>query len=205
MITIWGRLNSHNVKKVAWAAIEMDLPHRRIDLGGKFGYTDAYLALNPNRMVPMIEDDSVPGGFALWESNTILRYLADAHAPQFRHADAAPRAQAEKWMDWHFGYADAQRDAFLGFARQGKDASDPGVAASIVATIAQARILDAELGRRPFLSGDRFGLADIPMGVYAYTFFTLPFDRPSLPNMEDWYAGLTERPGFASQVMIPLT
>ena len=128
MITIWGRLNSHNVKKVAWAAIEMDLPHRRIDLGGKFGYTDAYLALNPNRMVPMIEDDSVPGGFALWESNTILRYLADAHAPQFRHADAAPRAQAEKWMDWHFGYAAAQRDAFLGFARQGKDASDPGVA-----------------------------------------------------------------------------
>ncbi len=153
----------------------------------------------------MIEDDSVPGGFALWESNTILRYMADAHAPQFRHADAAPRAQAEKWMDWHFGFADAQRDAFLGFARQGKDAGDPGVAASIGATIVQARILDGELARRPFLSGDRFGLADIPMGIYAYTFFTLPFERPSLPNMEDWYAGLTERPGFASQVMIPLT
>jgi len=205
MITIWGRLNSHNVKKVAWAAIEMDLPHRRIDLGGKFGYTDEYLAKNPNKMVPMIEDDSVPGGFALWESNTILRYLADAHAPQFRHADAASRAQAEKWMDWHFGFASAQVDAFLGFARRGKDASDPGVAASIRATIEQARILDAELAHTPFLSGNRFGLADIPMGVYAYTFFSLPFERPSLPNLEDWYAGLTERPGFAGQVMIPLT
>jgi glutathione S-transferase len=205
MITIWGRPNSHNVKKVVWAAIEMDLPHRRIDLGGSFGYTDAYLAQNPNRMIPMIEDDSVAGGFALWESNTILRYLADAHAPQFRNADAAARAQAEKWMDWHFGYAEAQCDAFLGFARQGKDASDPGVAASLRATIDLARILDAELARRPFLSGNRFGLADIPMGVYAYTFFTLPFDRPSLPSLEDWYAGLTERPGFASQVMIPLT
>ena len=205
MITIWGRLNSHNVKKVAWAAIEMDLPHRRIDMGGKFGFTDTFLALNPNAMVPMIEDDSVPGGFALWESNTILRYLADAHAPQFRHPDAASRAQAEKWMDWHFGFADAQVDAFLGLVRRGKTLSDPGVIASIARTIGQARILDAELARRPFLSGNAFGLADIPMGVYAYTFFTLPFERPSLPNMEDWYAGLTERPGFASQVMIPLT
>lgn len=205
MITIWGRLNSHNVKKVAWAAIEMDLPHRRIDLGGQFGFTDEYLALNPNKMVPMIEDDSVPGGFALWESNTILRYLADARAPQFRHADAASRAQAEKWMDWHFGFAIAQVDAFLGFIRRGKDASDPGVAASIQAAIEHAKILDGELAKTPFLSGNRFGLADIPMGVYAYTFFTLPFERPSLPNMEDWYAGLTERPGYASQVMIPLS
>jgi glutathione S-transferase len=205
VITIWGRLNSHNVKKVAWAAIEMDLTHRRIDMGGIFGFTDAYLALNPNAMVPMIEDDSVSGGFALWESNTILRYLADAHAPQFRHADAVSRAQAEKWMDWHFGFADAQRDAFLGFVRQGRSIGDPGVIASIGATIEQARILDAELARRPFLSGHSFGLADIPMGVYAHTFFSLPFERPSLPNMEDWYAGLSERPGFASQVMIPLT
>ncbi len=205
MITIWGRLNSHNVKKVAWAAIEMDLPHRRIDFGGKFGYTDDYLAKNPNRMVPMIEDDSVPGGFALWESNTILRYLADAHAPSFRHANAVSRAQAEKWMDWHFGYAEAQVGAFLGLVRQGKDLTDAGVIASIGKTIEHARILDAELARRPFLSGNAFGIADIPMGVYAYTFFMLPIERPSLPNMEDWYAGLTERPGFASQVMIPLT
>jgi len=205
MITIWGRLNSHNVKKVAWAVIEMDLPHQRIDLGGKFGFTDEYLAKNPNRMIPMIEDDSVPGGFSLWESNTILRYLADAHAPQFRHDDAVSRAQAEKWMDWHFGFASAQVGAFLGLVRQGKNIADPGVAASARAAIELAHILDAELAKRPYLSGDRFGLADIPMGVYAYTFFTLPFERPSLPNMEDWYAGLTERPGFASQVMIPLT
>lgn len=205
MITIWGRLNSHNVKKVAWAAIEMDLPHRRIDMGGAFGYSDAYLAQNPNRMVPMIEDDSVPGGFALWESNTILRYLADAHSPAFRHADVCARAQAEKWMDWHFDFADAQRDAFLGFVRRGQDGNNPAVAASIAATLALAPILDAELARSPFLSGSRFGLADIPMGVYAHTFFTLPFERPSLPSLEDWYAGLTERPGYASQVMIPLT
>lgn len=205
MITLWGRLNSHNVKKVAWALIEMGLEHRRIDIGGAFGYTPEYLAMNPNRLVPTIEDDSVPGWFALWESNTILRYLADAHAPQFRHADPVARARAEKWMDWHFGFADAQRAAFLGFVRQGKDASDPAVAASLTETLKLAQILDEKLAASPFLSGTAFGIADIPMGVYAHTFFALPVERPPLPNMEDWYAGLVERPGFASQVMIPLT
>lgn len=202
MITIWGRPNSHNVKKVAWAAIEIGLDHRRVDMGGTFGYTEAYLAHNPNRFVPMIEE---PDGFALWESNTILRYLADAHAPRFRPDDLRQRMQAEKWMDWHFGFAEAQRAAFLGFVRQGKDETDPAVAASIAATVKLAEILDGALARTPFLSGDRFGIADIPMGVYAHTFLTLPFDRPSLPSLEDWYAGLTERPGYASQVMISLT
>jgi glutathione S-transferase len=88
MLTIWGRLNSHNVKKVAWAAIEMDLPHRRIDMGGPFGFTPEYLAKNPNRMIPTIED----GDLVLWESNAILRYLADRHAPSFR-ATIPPSAQ----------------------------------------------------------------------------------------------------------------
>lgn len=201
MITLWGRLNSHNVKKVAWALIEMDLAFERKDIGGQFGYTPEYLAMNPNRMVPAIED----GDFALWESNTILRYLADRHAPAFRSDDAAARANGDKWMDWQFHFADAQRDAFLGCVRHGKNGSDPIVAKSAVAASAMMTILDAELARRSWLSGERFGIADIPMGVYAHTFFSIPVERPHLPHLAEWYARLRERPGYASQVMIPLT
>lgn len=201
MLTIWGRLNSHNVKKVAWAAIEMDLPHCRIDMGGTFGFTPEYLAKNPNRMIPTIED----GDLVLWESNAILRYLADRHAPSFRSDDPATRAAGDKWMDWQFHFADAQRDAFLGCVRQGKDAGDPAVARSAEASGAMMRILDAELATRPWLSGDRFGIADIPMGVYAHTFFSIAVPRPDVPHLAEWYARLQERPGYASQVMIPLT
>ncbi|CAH0496646.1 glutathione S-transferase family protein [Novosphingobium sp. CECT 9465] len=201
MITLWGRLNSHNVKKVAWALIEMDLPFERKDIGGKFGYTPEYLALNPNRMIPMIED----GAFSLWESNAILRYLADAYAPAFRSDEPAIRASGDKWMDWQFHFADAQRDAFLGCVRKGKDGSNPGVAQSAKAASTMMAILDAELARRPWLSGDRFGIADIPMGVYAHTYFTIPVDRPLLPHLENWYGKLRTRPGYSSQVMIPLT
>ncbi|WP_225206653.1 glutathione S-transferase family protein [Novosphingobium huizhouense] len=200
-IVLWGRLNSHNVKKVAWALVEMDLPFVRHDIGGPFGYTAEYLAMNPNRLVPTIED----GGLVLWESNAILRYLADAHAPAFRSDDPAVRAAGDKWMDWQFQFADAQREAFLGCVRQGKDGGDPGVAASAAKAAAMMTLLDVELARRPWLSGDRFGIADVPMGVYAHTYFSLPVERPALPHLAAWYAKLKARPGYSGQVMIPLT
>ena len=75
MLTIWGRLNSHNVKKVAWAALEMGVAHVRHDVGGAFGMDDAYRAKNPNALIPTIEED----GLTLWESNAILRYMAARH------------------------------------------------------------------------------------------------------------------------------
>ena len=202
MLTIWGRLNSHNVKKVVWAAIEMGIAHRRIDIGGAFGFTPEYLALNPNRLIPTIEDD----GFVLWESNAILRYLAHRHAPALLPADPQTRASGDKWMDWQFQFADAQRHAFLGLVRQAPEArDDAAIARSAEASGALMRILDAELAARPWLSGETFGIADMPRGVYAHTFFTLAMPRPDLPHVVDWYARLQQRPGYAETVMIPLT
>ena len=202
MLTIWGRLNSHNVKKIAWAAVEMGISHRRIDIGGKFGFTDEYLAMNPNRMIPTIEDD----GFVLWESNAILRYLAHKFAPELMPAKPEVRGAADKWMDWQFHYADAQRDAFVGLVRKPAEQRDmDAIARSAAASAAMMRILDAELARQPWLSGAAFGIADIPMGVYAHTFFTLEIDRPALPHLTQWYGRLRQRPGYGENVMIPLT
>ena len=74
MIKIWGRNTSVNVQKVMWAVGELGLPHERIDVGGSFGKNNepAYLAMNPNGLVPTLEED----GFVLWESNAIVRHLA---------------------------------------------------------------------------------------------------------------------------------
>jgi glutathione S-transferase len=201
MLTVWGRPNSHNVKKVAWLAEEIGRPWQRIDIGGQFGFTDAYLAMNPNRMIPTIEDD----GFVLWESNAILRYLAAKYAPALWPADLIERARGDKWMDWQFHFADAQRDAFLELVRVApEDRNRQAIDRSVLASVAMMRILDADLAGRAWLSGERFGIADIPMGVYTHTFLTLPFERPALPALEAWYERLKARPGFA-QVTIPLT
>ncbi len=74
MLKIWGRLSSVNVQKVVWAVRELALPHTLTEAGGAFGGLDTpeYGRMNPNRRVPVIDD----GGFVLWESNAIVRYLA---------------------------------------------------------------------------------------------------------------------------------
>src|SRR5690348_16344772 len=78
MLKIWGRNTSVNVQKVMWAIGELKIPHERIDVGGSFGKNrePAYLAMNPNGLVPTLEEDD---GFLLWESNSIVRYLAAKH------------------------------------------------------------------------------------------------------------------------------
>ncbi|SNS63371.1 glutathione S-transferase [Sphingomonas laterariae] len=203
MLTVWGRLNSHNVKKVVWLAEEIGLPYARHDMGGAFGMSDAYLAMNPNALIPTIED----GDVVLWESNAILRYLAARHGGDaLWPADPAVRAQADKWMDWQFAYADAQRDAFVNLVRRAPaDRDMDAVARSATACGKLMAIVDQVLSRQPWLSGDSFGIGDIPMGVYAHSWFTLAIERPELPYVADWYARLKARPGYAAQVMIPLS
>ncbi|MDX3884766.1 MULTISPECIES: glutathione S-transferase family protein [Sphingomonas] len=203
MLTIWGRPNSHNVKKVVWFAEEIGRPFVRLNIGGAFGITDSYREMNPNALIPTIEDD----GLVLWESNAILRYLAARYGEgTLWPADPAVRARGDKWMDWQFGYADAQRDAFLNLVRHSPEERDAAaIARSAEATATMMAILNQALADRPWLSGDNFGVGDVPMGVYAHSWFALDIERPAMPHVEDWYARLRERPGYAAHVMIPLT
>ncbi|HEX7855529.1 MAG TPA: glutathione S-transferase N-terminal domain-containing protein [Sphingobium sp.] len=203
MLTIWGRLNSHNVKKVTWLADELGLPHVRHDVGGKFGMDASYRALNPNALIPTIED----GDFTLWESNAILRYLAGRYGGErWWPSDAAVRASGDKWMDWQFSLADAQRDAFLNLVRKAPAERDPAaIARSSAASVKAMRLVDDCLSRQPWLSGDEIGIGDIPVGVYAHTFFTLEIERPELSHLRAWYEKLTAREAYAKSVMIPLT
>ena len=122
MLTIWGRINSHNVKKVVWLAEEMGLAYDRRDVGGPFGMDAGYRALNPNALIPTIEDD----GFVLWESNSILRYLAATHGGEaFYPVAPQARASAERWMDWNFTWADAIRPIFFQMVRTAPKSATP--------------------------------------------------------------------------------
>ena len=99
MLKIWGRANSLNVQKVLWCCDELGIPYTRTDLGGPFGGNrdPAYLRMNPNAVVPTVEDD----GLVLWESNSIVRYLAAKHGMgTLCPRDLGERASVERWMDW---------------------------------------------------------------------------------------------------------
>src|SRR3954452_13688692 len=101
MLKIWGRTNSVNVKKALWAAEELGLRYERIDAGMQYGVTKTpeYLRMNPNALVPTIDDE----GFVLWESHSIVRYLAAKHgAGSLWPIDVKVRADSDRWMDWAF-------------------------------------------------------------------------------------------------------
>lgn len=203
MFTIWGRLNSHNVKKVAWFAEELGLDYVRHDVGREFGFSDEYLAKNPNRLIPTIED----GKLVLWESNAILRYMAAEYGGErWFPRDPIDRALADRWLDWQMTYATAQVVPFLSLARIPREEWDhAAIARGIAGCADHLAVMERYLTEKPWLSGNTFGIGDIPMGVYAYTWFSLPFEKPDFPAVSDWYARIRERPGFATQVMIPLT
>src|ERR1700722_4808100 len=100
MIKMWGRNTSSNVQKAMFAVGELKVACERIDVGGAFGKTREapYLAMNPNGLVPTLEEED---GFTLWESNSIIRYLAAKHgAGTLEPADPKTRARASQWMDW---------------------------------------------------------------------------------------------------------
>jgi glutathione S-transferase len=207
MLKILGRKNSSNVQKVMWAVGELGLAHERVDVGGAFGGNKepGYLAMNPNGLVPVIQDD----GMTLWESNTIVRYLAERYGSgSLAPKELKARAQCSQWMDWQMSVvAPAITPAFMGLIRTPPEKRDnAAIAASQGRTTDAMRMLDAQLARSTFVAGDTLTMADIPLGIMAYRFGLLVPDRPALANLERWYKTLEARAPFRGHVSsIPLT
>ena len=206
MLKILGRKNSSNVQKALWCCAELGLDFKREDVGGQFGKNrePEYLALNPNGLIPTVIDD----GFVLWESNSIIRYLAVKHGDRTLYpADLQTRAAAERWMDWQLSVVvPAIHPVFWGLIRTPADKRDHAVIATARDKLANAmKILDDYLGRTDFVAGSSFSVGDIPVGIMTYRWYTLDIEREDLPNLKRWYDRLTQRSGFQKHVMTGLS
>jgi glutathione S-transferase len=205
-IKVWGRRDSSNVQKVVWCCDELGVAFDRVDLGGKFGGNKEkpYLDLNPNGLVPTIED----GGFVLWESNTIVRYLTEKYGGgKLLPPSAEGRAKASRWMDWQLTtLGPAITPLFWGLVRTPEEKRDhAAIQAAINKTGRAWKIVDDQLGRNNFLAGDDFTIGDIPLGVWAYRWFKMPIERPKLDHLSGWYERLCQRPAYQKHIMIPMT
>ncbi len=189
MLKIFGKSTSINVRKVLWTCAEIHLPYALEQRGSD-------LALNPNGLVPVIVDD----GQALWESNTICRYLAGKH----ERADLLPvapmaRAQVEKWMDWQATELNtAWRYAFMGLVRGSPAHADPAaIAASAAEWNRLMTLLDAQLAATgAYVAGDQFTLADIVLGLSHNRWQSTPIERPTLPALQAWSSRLSARRAY---------
>ena len=195
MLKLWGRLSPINVRKVVFTAQLLEVPFERIDAGAGFGLTTtpAFLARNPNALVPTLQD----GDFVLWESNAIVRYLcakvpAGGLYPQDLHA----RFDAERWMDWQQTTLNgAGRNAFLQLVRTPETQRNAqAIAASQAATEALLAMLNAHLAQRAFMAGERLTMADIPIACEMHRWWGLPLRHAEHPHLRRWYEGLRQRP-----------
>jgi len=206
MLVVWGRKNSVNVQKVLWCCEEIGLEYERKEAGGAFGVvnTPEYRSINPNRLVPTIDDD----GVVLWESNAVVRYLAEKYgAGGLWPDDLATRADADRWMDWQQTTLwPALRPVFFGLIRTPPEQRDArAIEESRLKTADLLGILDYYLASRAFVAGDVFTMGDIPLGCAIWRWMALPIERPARPNVQRWFDALSQRSAFKSAVMLPLT
>ncbi len=195
MLHLWGRMSSINVRKVVWAAQELGLEFQRTEAGGRFGLvkTPEFMALNPNSLVPLMEDD----GFTLWESNVIVRYLCARHSMGNLYPGSLNgRFDAERWMDWQQTTLNpAGREAFIQLVRKpGGQADMDKVGESVAATEPLLDLLDSHLASRSFMLGEQFTMADIPIACEIHRWYGLPRERAQRTHLDRWYQQMLARP-----------
>jgi len=198
MLTILGKRSSINVRKVLWTCVELELPFHQEDWGSGSRDTDSpeFRSLNPNAMVPVLLD----GDFVLWESHSIIRYLANRYGGEALYPRAPmARARVDQWLDWQASDLNrAWRYAFMGLARQSADHADPGqIRTSLAEWTGFMAVLEQRLAQTgAYVAGTAFSLADVAVGLSVNRWFETPFARPELPCIEAYYRRLGERRGF---------
>ncbi len=187
-----GRKTSGNVQKVMFLFEELKMPYEREDYGRQFNNTQTadYLAKNPNAKVPTLLD----GELVIWESNTILRYVAAKAKSPLYPTDPAKRTHVERWMDWQLS---ALNNPYLAMFREAKlepEKRGADFAAQQKDLGAQLSILDKTMGRH--VAGSEFSIADISLAPIVARCLRFGVELPSLPNVKRWDAEMQSREAF---------
>ncbi len=154
------------------------------------------LALNPNAMVPVLRD----GELVLWESNSIIRYLANRYAGERLYPQqAAPRARVDQWLDWQA--SDLNRSwsyAFMSLVRQSPAHRDAAqVEASLRGWTGFMEILrDNCYAPAPMSPARPSAWPTSPSACRSTAGTETPFEHPSLPAVRAWLRAPGARPGF---------
>ncbi len=217
MLTIWGRPTSARTQKVLWALAETGVefemvlasatmgPNGSVDKGNEpYGIVDTpeYRAMNPNGTVPTIKD----GDFTLWESNSIIQYLAMKYAPDLMFGDDLETfASASRWMDWEGNvFLPHQHTLVMHLVRLPLEERDPEqVEGARQALLRPLQIIEDQLAKSRFIAGDRFTMGDIPVGMRVHRWFLFDLETPDLPNLTRWYEVIRQRPAFLEHIADP--
>jgi len=204
MLKILGRPNSYNVQKVLWLLDELSLDYENIDIGSTAGDLDnkAFLALNPHGLIPVLQDEKL----IVWESNTILRYLASKYGSElFWSNDPGHRSNYERWMDWEL--ANLQPD-FLGlfweyYRTPEKQRDAEKIQRFALRCQMNISLLNTILKESKYITGSVFSIADIVVGTSFYRYFNMGISVDDNSNVNNWYLRLSDRVSYQRKIAVP--
>jgi glutathione S-transferase len=176
----------------------LKIPIEQVDIFTGQNRTPEMLAKNPAGGLPVLELDD---GSHLAESVAICRYIEGLHPePNLMGKDSREQAEIEMWnRRVELGLLSAAGRAFQHtnelFKARLKQMPEYGETQR-EATKQQLQWLDAQIGNKPFLAGDRFTIADITAEVavdFAAQAAGVPLD-PALKNLTRWHQSVSSRP-----------
>ncbi|SFG82482.1 glutathione S-transferase [Palleronia marisminoris] len=197
-----------NGVKAAIALEELGLPYEPhlVKLGDEFVKSPEFVSLNPNGKIPAMIDPDGPGGqpIELWESHTILTYLAEKTGRL--GGEGAARWEVQKWLAWQvagLGPMFGQLGHFVKLA-------DEQVPYAQERYIAEARrllgVIDGQLQGRDWVAGD-FSIADIAIAPWlnALEFYEVKDDVGwrDFPNAAAYVERFYDRPAARKGSRIP--
>ena len=198
MFRVLGRGTSGNVQKVVFLLEELGQPYAREDYGRQFGNTGdaAYLKLNPTGKVPTLVD----GGTVVWESNSILRYIASKAGTPLYPTDPGARSQIERWMDWQLASLNAPYVAIFKESKKPEAERAPSFAADAKELREHLVLLNGQMAGRSWIAGGSMSLADICLGPIIHRCLDFPIDVSGLDQLQAWRTGIAGRPAFKKAV-----
>jgi glutathione S-transferase len=194
VIKLLGRHTSGNVQKVLFLLEELRIPYTREDYGRQFGntLTDAYRALNPTSKVPTMID----GDLVIWESNTILRYLAALHEPALHGTTPGEKTLVERWMDWVLAALNTPYVAVFKDVKNAPEARAADFGEQTKGLVEQLKLLDGHLAQQEWFALGRFTLAEVALAPIVKRCLGFAIERPALPALEKWQSTIDARPAF---------
>jgi glutathione S-transferase len=150
-----------------------------------------YAAMNPSKLVPMLED----GEFRLTESSAILKYLAEKFDLPSYPKDLKQRARVNERMDWintqlcrDLAYGLVYPQIFPFHKRPTDEHQKGQLAWAKERAKGWMKILDESLiGKQPYLCGDRITIADYFASSFVSLAEFIRVDFSAYPNVQRWY------------------
>lgn len=155
--------------------------------------TPEFLAMNPNGRIPLL---ALPDGRFLAESNAILFYLADGS--EFLAGDTYARAAILQWMYFeqysHEPYIATSRFIikYLGNPPDRQHSLEEKKSAGYSALA----VMEQQLERHPYITGDKYNIADIALYAYTHVAHEGGFELDNFPAIRAWMSRISSRPNY---------